>query len=707
MLKYFEEIKEEAVVICPQKTIGDIINIDGLYICLPKVPKNKKDILFSDLPEKDQYWRRTPPPPELEKIKSMDEWYELPKEIRERYTPYIEKQFEYRKNGVWFMNCGEPMYLTPDHWMMLQWTKTDIGYSDFYYFQWKLQIHDAACEADPRCVGQIYTKCRRSGFTVIKSAKLVNRATQVRDKTLGIMSKTGDDAKENVFQKRVVYYYQSYPFFFKPIQDGTTNPKMELAFRTPSKKITKKVKVATSGEGLNTVINWKNTTINAYDGEKLYELFIDEAAKIFPENIQDIWRIHRTCLIVGRKVIGKANIGSTINPLDKGGRNYKKIWRLSDPKERNENGSTGSGLYKIFIPAYEALEGFFDRYGYCVVTDPPEPVEGIDGVPIKIGAKTFLENERIGKSKDIYELNEFIRQFPFSEEDAFRDHISSTAFNVEKIYQQIRYNESLTPQPTLRGNFVWANGVVDSEVLWSPDEHNGRWRISWLPPQEMRNKFRFKHGQKEPANEIIGVAGCDPYDIDATVDDRGSKGACMLFNKFGMSEHIPSNMFIGEYAERPRTADDFYEDVLMALVFYGYPMLIENNKYGIARYFQKRGYINYLMDRPMHLRTSTTSKASISKVKGVPTNSEDIISQIVTSIESYIHHHVGINDETEQMGNMYFERTLNDWIAFKPGDRTKYDLSMATGITLLAAQKVVKEKPQQREYKQLFREFKL
>ena len=37
-------------------------------------------------------------------------------------------------------------------------------------------------------------------------------------------------------------------------------------------------------------------------------------------------------------------------------------------------------------------------------------------------------------------------------------------------------------------------------------------------------------------------------------------------------EH-PSNMFVVEYAARPPLAKIFYEDVLMAAVFYGYPIL--------------------------------------------------------------------------------------------------------------------------------------
>jgi hypothetical protein len=68
----------------------------------------------------------------------------------------------------------------------------------------------------------------------------VDEATQVKDKLLGIMSKTGTDAQAAVFSSKVVSYLSSpIPFFFQPILDGTTNPRQELAFREPSKRITK------------------------------------------------------------------------------------------------------------------------------------------------------------------------------------------------------------------------------------------------------------------------------------------------------------------------------------------------------------------------------------------------------------------------------------------------------------------------------------
>ena len=150
----------------------------------------------------------------------------------------------------------------------------------------------------------------------------------------------------------------------------------------------------------------------------------------------------------------------------------------------------------------------------------------------------------------------------------------------------------------------------------------------------------------------------------------------------------PSNLFVAEYASRPPMAKIFYEDVLMASVFYGYQLLIENNKYGIARYFESRGYDNYLMDRPEHLKTSSVA----SKTKGIPSNSQDVIQSHAQAIESYIHTHVGVNEQSGEMGKMYLNRTLEDWIGFRVDNRTKYDLTISSGLALLAAQKFKEEK---------------
>jgi hypothetical protein len=235
--------------------------------------------------------------------------------------------------------------------MYLQWASIDVGYPDYreanriYWIFWE------ACKADDRSFGMIYLKIRRSGFSFMTSSECVNIGTLARDSRIGILSKTGADAKK-MFTDKVVPINVRLPFFFRPIMDGMDKPKTELAFRVPASKITKKNMYEsddTEVDGLDTSIDWKNTDDNSYDGEKLLFLAHDESAKwLKPNNIKDNWRVTKTCLRLGSRIIGKCMMGSTSNALSKGGQNYKDIYLDSDVLHRNDNGQTKSGLYKLF-----------------------------------------------------------------------------------------------------------------------------------------------------------------------------------------------------------------------------------------------------------------------------------------------------------------------------------------------------------------------
>ena len=146
------------------------------------------------------------------------------------------------------------------------------------------------------------------------------------------------------------------------------------------------------------------------------------------------------------------------------------------------------------------------------------------------------------------------------------------------------------------GNFQWVNGVKDTQVIFYPDI-KGRFKVSWIPPTNLQNKIILKNGIKYPANEHIGAFGCDSYDISGTVDGRGSNGALHGLTKFSMEE-APANQFFLEYIARPQTAEMFFEDVLMALVFYSMPMLAENNKPRLLYYLRRRGYRGFSMNLP-------------------------------------------------------------------------------------------------------------
>ena len=676
--KYGYNEEHDVIVISKTGKIGEIYEIQNLKIALPKLDSVDKE---------NDKWTPHEYPKELKNIKTIFDWRNYPSNLQDKWYAYIDREFTRREQGFAFRNKGSDTYITGTHYMYLQWSKIDVGKPDFREANRLFFIFWEACKADKRCYGMCYLKNRRSGFSFMSSSETVNMATITSDARFGILSKTGADAKK-MFTDKVVPISTHYPFFFKPIQDGMDRPKTELAYRVPASKLTRKSITSANTqeilEGLDTTIDWKNTGDNSYDGEKLQLLVHDESGKWErPDNILNNWRVTKTTLRLGSRIIGKCMMGSTSNALDKGGDNFKKLYYASDVTKRNRNGQTSSGLYSLFIPMEWNYEGFIDDCGLPVFESGDASACDNHGEPIRTGVIEHWQNEAEGLKSDQDALNEFYRQFPRTEEHAFRDETKNSIFNLQKIYEQIDYNGDISVTSLVsKGNFQWQNGVKDSKVIFMPDK-KGRFNVSWVPPVHMQNLITRKNAGKYPANEHIGAFGCDSYDISGTTDGQGSKGALHGLTKFSMDE-APSNSFFLEYVSRPPTAEMFFEDVLMALVFYGMPLLAENNKPRLLYYLKRRGYRGYSMNRP----DKTYNKLSVAEreIGGIPNSSEDIRQAHAAAIESYIDRYVGLREDNNY-GDLYFNRTLNDWALFDINKRTKFDAAISSGLAIMACNK--------------------
>ena len=681
--EYGYDVENDVIVISKDGTIGDVIEIQNLKIALPATPDNVYSA--SDKIE-DQRWTKSEYPKPLAKIKSVFDWERYPVNFKEEWYDYIDEEFKRREEGYWFYNRGVATYITGSHYMFLQWSKIDVGAADYRESNRLFFIFWEACKADQRCYGMCYLKNRRSGFSFMASSELVHQATISSDSRFGILSKSGADAKK-MFTDKVVPISVNYPFFFKPIQDGMDRPKTELAYRVPASKLTRRKldqgEAPEEIDGLDTTIDWKNTGDNSYDGEKLKLLAHDESGKWErPDNILNNWRVTKTTLRLGSKIVGKCMMGSTSNALDKGGDNFKKLYYASDVTKRNRNGQTSSGLYSLFIPMEWNYEGFIDSHGIPVFEKPKDAIKDTQGDLITIGVIEHWENEVDGLKDDQDGLNEYYRQFPRTEKHAFRDEAKLSLFNLTKIYEQIDYNEDMRNKTLVtQGNFQWAGGVKDTTVNFYP-EKNGRFFVSWIPPVNLQNRVIIKNGVKYPGNEHVGAFGCDSYDISGTVDKQGSKGSLHGLTKFSMEE-APFNMFFLEYISRPPTAEIFFEDVLMALHFYGMPILAENNKPRLLYYLKRRGYRKFSINRPDKLY----NKLSVAEreIGGIPNSSEDIKQAHAAAIESYIEDYVGLKEDG--YGDMYFQKTLEDWAKFNINNRTKFDATISSGLAIMACNK--------------------
>ena len=597
------------------------------------------------------------------------------------------------------MNNGEPVYLTGHQYFALQWCLMfdDGNYMNFRFAQLNMFYHLEACIRDKRCLGQIFLKSRRTGFTYVVLSILMNLSTSVGNGKYGMTSKSGDDVQE-AFDK-LSYMFLSLPFFFRPVVKGKEDSPSELFFGKPSNnsKEAKKSRQSHVNEYLNTVIDHRPTKNDSYDSVKLNAYLGDECGKwVRPHNyITHLGMVGPTMMPNGR-VVGKAFLGSTMGARAKGGEQFIELLDGSHVKDRDPiTQKTSTGLYFYFLPAHHNMEDFTDIYGKCWATEtPPKGTKSVTGVEIERSAEAYLMAvEEQKKRQSDTALNEQYRTYPRTVEHAMRDEDNNCVFNVTKLYDQLNYNKSIPEESRyMVGNFAWEDGIKDSKVVFHPDPH-GRFKIAWMPSpvdgtEHLQNRVREVNGKWYPLNKDVIRFGCDPFSLKST-HGEGSKGGIhgktLMFPEGG----APSNKFAVEYLSRPPSDTTFFEDVIMVCRFYGAPILVESNRIDLLRHMRNRGYRGFAMDRldrPAHKLNENEKEYGGQMMSG-----QDILDSHMNSIGSWIQNYVGYSSKEEirpldEMGDFPFDETLKDWIGFDPNNRTKYDATISSGLAIMACQ---------------------
>lgn len=683
--KYGYNKEYDVIIISKDGTLGPIYEISGVKIGLPEVPlHDKHNILNYNLPKKDQKWKRQ----ELPKG--------ISKENEAKFADYIIEEYRRRREGLWIYINGQPEYLPGCFYFFLQWFSIGRMYPHFRMTQRDLMLFWEACYADPRCYGILYVKNRRLGWSTLQQSEVNNRTTIYREGLVGIISKTGTDAK-SAFRK-VVHGFRKLPFFFQPQTDGTTIPKTELAFTKPAKRITHKTQANyhEEDESLNTFVRWYNTDLNSMDSERIAPVqIIDEPGK-FPKQVpfDEYWDVAKECLVEGIEIVGKAMVGSTINPPEQGGKEFKTVWDASDYNDRNANDQTKSGLYRIFIPAEYNFRGYFDEWGYPILDDPKVPIVNNEGNKVSIGAITHLTNIEKSLENDPEKLAGQKRKYPRTITDAFRSTNTECVFNAQKIYEQLDWVDHEMPQSTIQvGDLVWENGIPDTTVKFVPNPE-GLFHITWQPPEGIRNNIKDGVGGRHPGNIHLGALGCDPYNRTKTSDGRGSQGSIHGCTKANMAG-VPSDFYFLEYIGRREKVEYFFEDMIKAMVYWGMPAAIEQSNDEFLRLIKSRGYRPFMLTRPgVPFQDLTPAEKELG---GFPAQAAKIANSQYYAIEAYVNDHVGkahesSNREVGEMGKMYFSRTLNQWLKVDPDKRTEFDAYISSSLARIVTQGIVQQR---------------
>lgn len=654
---------------------GRITDVQGLPCCIPpdgyvyNIVSKKleyRGIHKRSEFEKEQYWERIQPPNWYASV--MKEWDAYDKNKKdgdvefydERLEEYKRQEWDRRLNGFWFMNNGQPVYLTGSHYMYLQWWIIDIGYPKyrlpdleyFYFLQYVIE--------DPNCMGMLEITKRRFGKTYRGGLFVTEYPTRTKMTNGTIQSKTSKDAKK-VFTKAVVNPFRRLPKFFRPVYDTSlgVNPSSEMRFQRTNVK-GKKADENIYDDELGSIIDHHSSDPLSQDGMKVHRGLQDEWAKTIECDIYERHEVMRYCVVDDEnQIIGKLLYTSTVEKLktDKEGvqEGAKNLWVESDQLNKSENGRTISGLYRFFLSAKKARN--FDIYG---IPDEEKTLKQIlaDRETVKNNHRSLLAR---------------MRKEPLTWQEAFSEDDEKCVFNLHNI--QNREEFLLTNNVPKRSVVYYRDGET-LKVKWrdaKKTELDFCWKMTKLLPEDDSNKYIILDGSRSPNNIKLGAMSVDSYSNSQGGRKYGSKASAWL----GVWENGRKRA-IGHLYGRPDYKEQLHEQVLLAAEYWGLKVWYEHTSDDYLGYYRDRGRVNYLGIYPLHL-IQPEKRNDAERFRGTPITPFSLTKQLDTSI-LYFEKDCDLID---------FEELLLNSKKFDPYDRTAYD----TVVSFLIWCSVMEDKP--------------
>lgn len=647
-------------------------HIYGIDYNTPDIPAYNK-ITGCTLVTRNQKFRRTEVPQSFEELEYDDDGEPV-------YTPdqeeFINNEVRRIDDGYWFFSNGVITYITGLHYFYLNyWVLEDgnpVKYRDadrkWFFFQ-------DYCESKPYIYGILRGKFRRQGATSQACAALVRTAMRQRRAFNGIVSKTGDDARD-AFRDMVMTAIRTMPMYIKPwIDNEEALTEVNFVKKATSKQRATKKKGQTAYQyrGLESKIQYKNTSLNAFDSGRKTMLLIDECGKWEEVPIHVYWGIVKKTMGQGAVRVGFCLMPTTVNKAKKGGENFKILWDSSD---HNKQTTTPSGLYRYFCPADDGFEPFIDDYGMSIRGEltPTQKTSicTITGTEWwDAGGRTCADYIKY-KTKQIDDdetRQEEIRMLPLSEAKMFEFGAVEAFLNTHNIHAQKDY--LVHHPPTFRQiRFVRKDdGVVDFA-----DDAAGPWKVLMLPKAGEINRSGFgDDGFKRPANTATYTISVDPMRNSGEAK-YGSKGAAWVIKKPDATDPENSNMPVAMYLGRPRWKKHFYEQLFLAAEYYGCKINYESDIKDAEDYAFENGLKGYLRKRPKStISPDRKFDEKFKKQYGTPSNDPFSFSKQLELLKVYFDSYCHL---------IYFYELLEDAEKFDPEDRTKRDLTVAFGIGL-------------------------
>lgn len=663
---------------------SEVMEVYGYNVVIPEAPCDE-DCINYGLSIDEQYFRKTHIP------KDLNKWDE------KKRDSFIDGEYNRRINGCFIFIKGKKYYITGVFYFFLNyWTSSASNRIDYRFTDLQFFLVWMHCVLDPNCYGMVLFKSRQIGATEKAICILYEYATRVKKARCPMQSISEDDIYENAY-KRILHAHGEMTFYMRATNRGTSDPKDGLFFDYQRETLSKdKMRKNQEEQGvanlvyedymyspLDSAIVYGATKPHVFGTGTFGRYYMDEFGKMEAMNALSAWGVVREAMynrILG-EILGKAILTSTVEDL-KGGdtlRVAKQFWNQSDPEKINENGQTLTGLYRVFIGALEGEKP--DKWGFA----PKEETEK----RIKATLKSYME------MGDIKGMIEFKRKNAINIDDVFQSTNEGSQFDIDKLSSRLfNLENTYAKKPYVRGNFKWKDGIKDTQVIWEPNSR-GRWLVSGHPEDfGVRSNDRVLGViASKPGNTKVFKAGVDPIDQETTLEAEPSLGAIAvkaMLNEFvdgGTDKYyqftdesrgirmgdpvdgglnFTTNRFVCTYLFRPSDPVDFFEDVIMTMVYYGTDFLPEKDRFGgLHTHLKNRGYELYLMEKPTNFKNvkGQSEQHGVSATRGNINTYFEYLTTLSCKWANTIDH----PDLLEQLLSMNY------------GNRGKKDLGVAAG----------------------------
>ena len=308
--------------------------------------------------------------------------------------------------------------------------------------------------------------------------------------------------------------------------------------------------------------------------------------------LKNLFSMSQEVMRKGFRRVGTPILFGTSGDIGKEGRDLKDMWYSADVHK----------LKRFFFGGWMGVDGFVDEYGNDLKEE---------------AIRWIIYERKRRESLSTKEYNDFLQQYPLTVQEAFTSNDDQGLGNQAKINSQLT-SLAENPVKAKRGYFR-----LDTEesVIFVPD-NRGQCIIYEDPVPGVKNQY---------------VAGSDPTDHEIE-DTRNASSLSTFIMKKPSGIDPPKIVF--EYTDRPNIPRDYYEQALMALIYYNNTrILIERNKAGMITYFDERGFKHLLQPSPQGLTrliSSNTFAVGLYLTKSVKKYTEELIEEYIEDYSEYI-----------------------------------------------------------------------